>query len=66
MQEYNRMKDPMKSSKYTQVWYNLHVRTDENHLVRLEGSTQSKRSNPPMMTDVSMYTKKLGRAHFHD
>ncbi len=39
MQEYNIMKDPMKSSKYTQVWYDLDVRIDEKHLARLEGST---------------------------
>ncbi len=65
MQEYNKMKDPMKSSKYTQVWYDLEVRTDESHFVRLEGSTWSKRSNLPIMTDVNMY-QKLGRAHFHD
>ncbi len=60
MQEYN------KSSKYTQVWYDMDVRMDESHLARLESSTLNKRSNPPMMTDVSMYTKKLGRDHFHD
>ncbi len=54
MQEYKRMKDPMKSSKYTQVWYDLDVRTDESHLARLEGSKLSKRSNPPMLTDVGM------------
>ncbi len=39
MQEYNRMKDPIKSIKYTQVWYDLDVRVDENHFARLEGST---------------------------
>ncbi len=66
MQEYNKMKDPMKSSKYTQVWYDLDVRTDESHFARLEDSASSKRSNPSMMTDVSMYTQKLGRAPFHD
>ncbi len=39
MQEYNKMEDPMKSSKYTQVCYDLSVRGDKNHLARLEGST---------------------------
>ncbi len=64
MQEYNKMKDLMKSSEYTQLWYDLEVRTDESHLAKLEGSAWSKMSNPPMMTDVNMYTKKLGCAHF--
>ncbi len=32
------MKDPMTSGKYTQVWYELKVRIDENHLAKLEGS----------------------------
>ncbi len=65
MQEYNKMKDPMKSSKYTQVWYDLSVREDENHLARLEGSTWGKRSNPPMMTNESTSTLKKGRGHIH-
>ncbi len=60
MQEYNKMEDPMKSSKYIQVCYDLSVRGDENNLARLEGSTKGKSSNPPMMTDVNTYTRELG------
>ncbi len=39
MQEYNKMEDPMKSSKYTQVCYDLSVRGDENHLTDVKTYT---------------------------